>query len=56
MEEAIRKALDAFNAAASKLGKINGKAGTGTESTYAAAYQKLVQLGVKAQIRGKYRG
>ena len=55
MTDEIQKALMAFNAAASKLGKLNGKAGSGSEAQYAAAYQRLVALGVKAQIRGKYR-
>jgi hypothetical protein len=56
MDETIRKAVEAFQAAASKLGKLNGKAGSGSEAAYSAAYQRLVALGVKAQIRGKYRG
>lgn len=55
MNDAIEKAIAAFNAAASKLGKLNGKAGAGSEATYSAAYQRLVALGVKAQIKGKYR-
>jgi hypothetical protein len=50
------KAEAAFQLSASKLGKINGKAGSGSEATYAAAYQKLVSLGLRSQIRGKYRG
>lgn len=55
MTDAIRKALDDFDAAAKKLGKVNGKAGAGSEAAYAQAYQRLVQLGVKPQLRGKYR-
>ncbi len=55
MSDEIIKAQAAFDLAASKLGKLNGKAGTGSEVAYAAAYQKLVALGVKAQIKGKYR-
>lgn len=54
-QEQIEKALMAFNTAASKLGKLNGKAGPGSEAAYAGAYQRLVALGVKPQIRGKYR-
>jgi hypothetical protein len=55
MNDAIEKAQMAFATAFSKLGKVNGKAGTGTEVAYAMAYQKLVALGVKPQIKGKYR-
>jgi hypothetical protein len=51
----IIKAKAAYDLAASKLGKLNGKAGNGSEVTYALAYQRLVALGVKAQIKGKYR-
>jgi hypothetical protein len=56
MSDDIMKAEAAFQAAASKLGKLNGKAGSGSEATYAAAYQRLVALGARPQIRGKYRG
>ncbi len=55
MTDEIIKAEAAFNLAASKLGKVNGKAGNGTEVTYALAYQRLVSLGVRTQIKGKYR-
>lgn len=55
MDDVIRKALDAYNLAASKLGKLNGKAGAGSEASYSQAYQRLVALGVKAQIKGRYR-
>lgn len=55
MEDEIRKAQQAYDNAASKLGKLNGKAGSGSEANYAWAYQRLVTLGVKPQIRGKYR-
>ena len=49
------KATEAFETARAKLGKINGKAGGGAETTYSACYQKLVALGLKAQIRRSYR-
>lgn len=55
MSDEIVKAQQAFDLAASKLGKLNGKAGPGSEAVYAAAYQRLVALGVKPQLRGKYR-
>ena len=51
----IQKALNAYAQAAGKLGKLNGKAGPGSEAIYSAAYQRLVQLGVAPQIRRKYR-
>lgn len=55
MTDEQTKALAAYDLAASKLGKLNGKAGTGSEMTYASAYQRLVVLGLKPQIKGKYR-
>jgi hypothetical protein len=47
-----RKALDAFDAASKKLA---GKGGQGVENKYAAAYKLLVSLGLRPQIRRKYR-
>ena len=55
MTDEIIKAKAAFDLAASKLGKLNGKAGSGSEAAYSQAYQRLVALGVKPQIKGKYR-
>jgi hypothetical protein len=55
MTDEIVKAIAEYDKAASKLGKLNGKAGPGSEAVYAAAYQRLVALGVKPQLRGKYR-
>lgn len=52
MHEEIRKALDTFDAASKK---VAGKGGQGVENKYAAAYQKLVMLGVRPQLRRKYR-
>lgn len=51
-EEQVRKALDAFDAASKKLA---GKGGQGVENAYGTAYQALVTLGVRPQIRKKYR-
>ena len=56
MTDEQMKALAAFETARGKLGKVNGKNGSGAEATYSQAYQKLVSLGLAAQIRGKYRG
>lgn len=33
-----------------------GKATRGVEANYGEAYQKLVRLGVRPQLKGKYRG
>lgn len=55
MSDVAIKAETAFALAASKLGKINGKNGSGTEAAYSQAYQRLVSLGLRAQIKGKYR-
>lgn len=49
------KAVSAYEYARSKLGKINGKNGSGVEANYAQAYQRLVVLGLKPQIRLRYR-
>lgn len=48
----IQKALDAYDAASKRLA---GKGGQGVENTYANTYQTLVTLGVRPQIRKKYR-
>lgn len=33
-----------------------GKATRGVEANYGEAYQKLVRLGARPQLKGKYRG
>lgn len=46
-----------FSAATASIRKaIGGKGGFGTEAKYGDAYQHLVRLGIKPQIRRKYRG
>jgi hypothetical protein len=50
-----QKALDAYDLARARLGKANGKAGPGSEAAFSQAYQRLVALGLKPQIRGRYR-
>lgn len=54
--ETIRKALQDYDTARARLGKINGKQGNGTEETYSASWKKLVALGVKSKLRKKYSG
>jgi hypothetical protein len=52
----MQLAASAFNDAVSNLRKcVPGKPGFGAEKRYAEAYQGLVQLGVKPQIKRKYR-
>lgn len=51
MSDEIRKAEDALDAARKKL----SAQGQGVENTYAAAYQALVTLGARPQLRRKYR-
>jgi hypothetical protein len=55
-EDIIRRALQDYEAALAVIKKaIPGRPGFGNESRFGEAYQKLVQLGVKPQIRKKYR-
>lgn len=45
-----------FNAASNSLRRIvGGKAGDGVEKAYGQAYQALAKVGLKPQIRKKYR-
>lgn len=53
MSEETIKAIAEFDAAAKKL-NVAGKV-QGVENRYAAAYQALVRLGVRPQLRRKYR-
>lgn len=52
MTDEIIKAEAAFEAASKKL---SGKGGQGVENNYSKAYQALVTLGVRSQIRKSYR-
>lgn len=55
-EDQIKLAESEFNAAHATLMKcMPGKPGFGNESKYAQAYQRLVVLGLKPQIKLKYR-
>lgn len=45
-----------FNAASNSLRKVTGgKAGEGVEKVYGQAYQALVKVGARPQLRKKYR-
>jgi hypothetical protein len=57
MTEEIKAAESEYNAALAQLQKTRpGKEGFGNEAKYGEAYQMLVRLGVRPQIRLKYRG
>jgi hypothetical protein len=56
-EDEIRKAEQAFASALTEVKKaLPGKPGFGIEANFGQAYQRLVRLGVRPQIRRKYRG
>lgn len=56
MQEDNERLISNFNAATSSLKKIaGGKAGEGIEKVYGQAYQQLVKVGIKPQLRKKYR-
>lgn len=55
MDEVIDRALREFEAAGKALRSAPGKAAQGAENRYGGAYQNLVRLGVRPQIRHKYR-
>lgn len=56
MSDEIRKAEAEFNAAGAEVKKaLPGKPGFGIENRYGQAYQKLVRLGVRPQLRLKHR-
>lgn len=55
-EDEIRRAQDAFASATRSVHEaLPGKPGFGNEAKYGEAYQRLVRLGVKPQLRLKYR-
>jgi hypothetical protein len=54
MADEIQKALDDFDKARKRLNSAKGKGGAGAEAEYNQAYKRLVQLGVKPRLRGKY--
>ena len=50
------KLLSNLSAASSSLRRVvGGKAGEGVEKSYGQAYQALVKVGLKPQLRKKYR-
>jgi hypothetical protein len=56
MDEEIRKALEAHDTAQRQVAKaLPGKQGFSIEAVYGQTYQYLVRLGVKPQLKKKYR-
>lgn len=56
-EDEIRKAVNEFENSLRDVKKaLGGKPGFGIEARYGQAYQRLVRLGARPQIRRKYRG
>jgi hypothetical protein len=57
MNDDVNRAVQDMEAALVKLRNAKaGKMTAGLEAVYGNAYQKLVRLGVRPQIKGKYRG
>lgn len=56
MSEEIERAVREMERAHDNLARSGGKGGSGAESRYGEAYQALVALGERPQIRLKYRG
>lgn len=57
MNEEVSVALSDLDSALTRI--RNTKAGKGTagvEAVYGMAYQRLVRLGARPQVKGKYRG
>lgn len=56
-EDEVRRAVSACDAALDAIRRAKpGKAGTGLEAIYGQAYQRLVLLGARSQLKQKYRG
>lgn len=56
MSENNDRLISNFNAASTAIKKsIGGKAGESAEKVYGIAYQQLVKVGLKPQLRKKYR-
>lgn len=56
MSEDSERLISNFNSASNSLKKIaGGKAGESIEKVYGQAYQQLVKVGIKPQLRKKYR-
>lgn len=56
MQENSEKLLSNFNAASNALRRVvGGKPGESAEKAYGQAYQALAKVGLKPQLRKKYR-
>lgn len=55
-DDEIRRAERAYEIALTELRKVRlGKSSVGSEAAYGEAYQQLVRLGIRPQLRLKYR-
>lgn len=56
MSEDVERLLSNLNSASTNIKKqMGGKTGESAEKSYGQAYQQLVKVGAKPQIRKKYR-
>jgi hypothetical protein len=56
MSEDNDRLISSMNAASNNVRKIvSGKGGDGAEKKYGQAYQELVKVGLRPQLRKKYR-
>lgn len=55
MNEVEKRAMDRFELARKRLSGGGGKNAGGLEGDYAVAFQQLVRLGMRPQLRRKYR-
>lgn len=54
--EEVERAERELDRTLDRIGRTGVKGGNGVEAAYGQAYQRLVLLGARPQIRGKYRG
>lgn len=54
-EDLVKDLSRNMDAAIKRLASVSGKSAQGAENQYGQAYQDLVRIGAKPQIRLKYR-
>lgn len=54
MTDEQMKAEGEYELARKRLSSAKGKGGSGAEANYNQAYQRLVSLGLRPKLRGKY--
>jgi len=55
MNEVEKRAMDRYELARKRLSSAGAKNAGGYEGDYSVAYQALVRLGMRPQLRKKYR-